>query len=202
MSGPTIADIPVQGEPPALDLVNTTFVKGGTRGRLLDVLVTPEQLVDWLGAHAETLGPGLTRDLARTAPADADVLRFRELRGALRQLLTTLLDGSDWPPEAVRRVNHAARTAASWTQLPAAPTGTAHEVWSVPDPAGAALSRVAASGITLLTGPDRDALRACRAPGCVLFFVKQHQRREWCSTECGTRARVARHARKKRAGEG
>ena len=35
--------------------------------------------------------------------------------------------------------------------------------------------------------------RATHAPGCVLYFVQDHPRREWCSTACGNRARVARH---------
>jgi hypothetical protein len=36
-------------------------------------------------------------------------------------------------------------------------------------------------------------LRACGAPGCVLMFLKDHPRREWCSNACGNRARQARH---------
>jgi predicted RNA-binding Zn ribbon-like protein len=55
------------------------------------------------------------------------------------------------------------------------------------------LAACAASAIELLTGPDRDALRACGAPGCALLFLKDHPRRAWCSTACGNRARQARH---------
>ncbi|MEV8411642.1 CGNR zinc finger domain-containing protein, partial [Streptomyces niveus] len=34
------------------------------------------------------------------------------------------------------------------------------------------------------------------------FFVRSHPRREWCSADCGNRARVARHYRRRRdAGE-
>ncbi|MFJ9951114.1 CGNR zinc finger domain-containing protein [Kitasatospora sp. NPDC091207] len=39
-------------------------------------------------------------------------------------------------------------------------------------------------------------MRACPAPGCILFFLQQHARRAWCSTACGTRVRVARHSRR------
>jgi hypothetical protein len=46
--------------------------------------------------------------------------------------------------------------------------------------------------------PDSPRLRACQAPGCVLYFVKDHPRREWCSTACGNRARAARHYRRHR----
>ena len=41
-------------------------------------------------------------------------------------------------------------------------------------------------------------LRACLAPGCVLYFVKDHPRREWCGPACGNRARAARHYRRHR----
>ncbi|WP_433236869.1 CGNR zinc finger domain-containing protein [Streptosporangium sp. CA-135522] len=45
----------------------------------------------------------------------------------------------------------------------------------------------------MLNGSVEADLRACHAPGCVLFFVKDHHRREWCSAACGNRARAARH---------
>ena len=40
--------------------------------------------------------------------------------------------------------------------------------------------------------PDFSPPRV-HAPGCVLYFIKDHPRREWCSTACGNRARAARH---------
>jgi predicted RNA-binding Zn ribbon-like protein len=61
-----------------------------------------------------------------------------------------------------------------------------------------ALATVATEAIALLTAPD-PALNACHAPGCVLYFIKDHPRREWCSTACGNRARAARHYRRHHA---
>jgi len=58
------------------------------------------------------------------------------------------------------------------------------------------LSSIAHQSIDLLVGEDRVNLRACYAPGCVLYFVKDHPRREWCSHACGNRARAARHYRR------
>jgi predicted RNA-binding Zn ribbon-like protein len=52
--------------------------------------------------------------------------------------------------------------------------------------------------IELLTGDERPRLRACNAPGCVLYFVKDHPRRQWCSNACGNRARAARHYQRHR----
>ncbi|HEX6454365.1 MAG TPA: ABATE domain-containing protein [Trebonia sp.] len=63
----------------------------------------------------------------------------------------------------------------------------------------AALARVARESITLLGGPGAAELRACHAPGCVLYFTKTHPRREWCSIACGNRARAARHYDKVRS---
>jgi predicted RNA-binding Zn ribbon-like protein len=52
---------------------------------------------------------------------------------------------------------------------------------------------LARDAIDLLTGTTAGDLRACGAPGCILLFVKDHPRREWCSNACGNRARQARH---------
>lgn len=60
-------------------------------------------------------------------------------------------------------------------------------------PARSALAGLGQEAIELLTGPTAVKLRACNAPGCVLYFVKSHPRREWCSEACGNRARAARH---------
>ena len=53
------------------------------------------------------------------------------------------------------------------------------------------LGVIAADAIALVMGDTE--LRVCVAPRCVLMFVKDHPRREWCSNACGNRARQARH---------
>jgi predicted RNA-binding Zn ribbon-like protein len=60
--------------------------------------------------------------------------------------------------------------------------------------ADAATSAIARETIDLVTSPQWQQLRACTAPGCAYYFVKQHFRQRWCSAVCGNRARVARHA--------
>jgi predicted RNA-binding Zn ribbon-like protein len=52
-----------------------------------------------------------------------------------------------------------------------------------------------------LTGADAAALRACAAPGCMLFYRKDHPRRAWCSPRCSNRVRAARHYARRTAGE-
>ena len=60
------------------------------------------------------------------------------------------------------------------------------------------IGALAADAIDLLTSPRRHDLRACGAPGCILMFLKDHPRREWCSNTCGNRARQARHYQRAR----
>lgn len=62
-----------------------------------------------------------------------------------------------------------------------------------------ALAVLAREAIDLFTGPAAGQLRACNAPGCVLYFLKSHPRREWCSEACGNRVRAARHYQRTRA---
>jgi len=62
----------------------------------------------------------------------------------------------------------------------------------------AGLAEVAEQSIYLL-GSETHKLRACYAPGCVLYFVASHPRREWCSVTCGNRARAARHYQRVRS---
>jgi predicted RNA-binding Zn ribbon-like protein len=64
------------------------------------------------------------------------------------------------------------------------------------------LAAFAGDAIDLLTGRLRDEIRACGAPGCVLLYVRDHPRRQWCSNACGNRARQARHYRRTRASAG
>jgi predicted RNA-binding Zn ribbon-like protein len=60
-------------------------------------------------------------------------------------------------------------------------------------PIRSALADLGYRAIDLLTSPAAINLRACNAPHCVLYFVKSHPRREWCSEACGNRVRAARH---------
>jgi predicted RNA-binding Zn ribbon-like protein len=66
-------------------------------------------------------------------------------------------------------------------------------------PVAAGLAWVAVDAVALFGGEDAAKLRACRAPGCVLYFVKTHPRREWCSAGCGNRVRAARHYQRVRS---
>ena len=126
-----------------------------------------------------------------------DLAQLRELRAALRRLAADATDDPRCPTEVVSRpaalatLNSLAGLARSELAWPSdgPPLRTLH---------GPAVGVIATLGVELLAGESRGRLRACLAPNCVLYFVKEHTRREWCSPNCGNRARVARHYQRHR----
>jgi predicted RNA-binding Zn ribbon-like protein len=139
-------------------------------------------------------------------PATADELsQARRLRDAVRRLaaeLTADTRGDDRAEavtvaEAVDQVN-AAVAALPRPCLTLRDGRLGRGTATAASPVTAGLARVAEQAIDLLSGPDADRLRACYAPGCVLYFVAAHTRRAWCSVACGNRVRAARHYEKVR----
>lgn len=57
---------------------------------------------------------------------------------------------------------------------------------------------LASETIDLFTGMSAPDVRLCQRPGCVLFYLKDHPRREWCSPACGARVRAARAYEKRK----
>ncbi|GAA2235502.1 hypothetical protein GCM10010104_32870 [Streptomyces indiaensis] len=69
-------------------------------------------------------------------------------------------------------------------------------------PVGAGDDLTAALAHAVIAFPpssERDRLRACDAPRCGRYFLKEHPRQEWCKPSCGNRARVARHHQRHKA---
>ncbi|GAB3879027.1 hypothetical protein GCM10029964_030640 [Kibdelosporangium lantanae] len=137
--------------------------------------------------------------LADLPSAGASPLReFQRLRDALRSLAADVTDDARLPrpldpATATEAVNSACAYAPTWSAITAQATRTRHSQHTF---AEAALSDIAEQAVDLFTGAERDQLRACHAPTCVLYFIRNHPRREWCSASCGNRARVARHYRR------
>jgi predicted RNA-binding Zn ribbon-like protein len=176
---------PLHDEPLAVELHNTLYA---VRGELIDGLESADGLSTWLDALADRL----------PAPArDADPSRqpeFLALRRAVREALHAALEGKRVPAAALEVVNGAAARA-PLSRLAVRTDGRlrAETRYHAADATDVALAALAADAIELLTGPDREQLRACGAPGCVLVFLRHHPRGRWCSTACGNRARQARH---------
>lgn len=194
--------LPDPAEPIPVLLMNTIWAD---RAGVHDALTSPAELSAWLRAVGHRLFVG--GDAATTVRA-GDVKEFGYLRSALRRLAAEVTH--DTRPLAVTAIDdHPAAWAAtvlntvSATAPPAPRLQWPEKVAQLSAPAGvrapiAALSAVAGTAVDLLGGPDSPQLRACQAPGCVLYFVKDHPRREWCSASCGSRARAARHYQRHR----
>jgi predicted RNA-binding Zn ribbon-like protein len=186
-------------EPAPVRLMNTIWAD---RRGVHDALATRADLSAWL----EAVAPSAPGSPWRATRADLD--RARALRDALRTLAAVA--SSDVRPGAPPRLHPAAAVAAvNAAAAGASPPALAWEDDRLRRAAPArrhvpatALSDVAAAAIELLTDPAAQPLRACNAPGCVLYFVKDHPRREWCSTGCGNRVRAARHYRRHRGDAG
>ncbi|WP_107408049.1 MULTISPECIES: ABATE domain-containing protein, partial [unclassified Streptomyces] len=197
-----IGQLPLLGEPLPLDLVNTTYIKGGVRGHLVDALTSGEALDAWLAVHRGKFSSALSAALERSGPAGEDhVEAFRELRRALRGLAAARTAGHEPEPADADAVNAAARLATQWRELAPGPAFDAVPRWLEGDPYRVALGEVAAAAVALFSGEQADLIRACGAPGCILYFVKSHARRAWCTSGCGNRVRVARHSRRTRENE-
>lgn len=163
------------------------------RGRPRDGIDSPDRLLDWLRANAERLG--IDRADPRLADGiDASALaRYRGLRDTVRRLAAALTEGEAPDPAWIAELNRASAAAPRWPVLDVDGTGFSIAERTRGHVTQTALAAIARDAIDLFGGPLRADLMACHAPGCVLFFVKDHPRREWCSTGCGNRARAARH---------
>jgi predicted RNA-binding Zn ribbon-like protein len=186
--------LPSPDEPVPVLLMNT--ILADTAG-VHDALTTTREAESWVETISARL-PGLPTRRAQHRYTKGELVRLRQLRDALRDLAAELTEdprpiasGHD-VSQALETVNAASGEAPSWPLLgPSLGDASAAVRSGTPLPA-AALSAVAADAIKLFV--ERGTLlRACQAPGCVLYFVKDHPRREWCSASCGNRARAARH---------
>jgi predicted RNA-binding Zn ribbon-like protein len=186
---------PLLGEPLPVELMNTVWAD---RDGVYDAL--GDDLPQWLRDVSPRLGlSGEDRTVDEKL-----AVRFRELRDGLRRMAAAVTE-DDRPPTAsttpdlsaaVEAVNRSCAYAPTWSELSWPPV---REIRSSGTRAATALSVIAEQAVQLFT-EDSANLRACHGPGCVLYFVRNHPRREWCSAGCGNRARVARHYRRHHAG--
>jgi predicted RNA-binding Zn ribbon-like protein len=194
---------PLLGEPLPVELMNTLWAD---RDGVHDELDEPAAALRWLRAVEHRLptatgAPGQPRGHEATIAPDV-AHSLRRLRDALRRLAAEVT-GDDRPAavspmrereRAVAVLNGACARSPSWSEL-AWPSDDVPRrlLQSRSSSAQAAVSAIAEEAVILFAGNLRSELRACHAPGCVLYFVRDHPRRQWCSGACGNRARVARH---------
>jgi predicted RNA-binding Zn ribbon-like protein len=199
---------PLLGEPLPIELMNTIWAD---RNGVHEALGSPTDAATWLWAvesREDAPLPGLGPWIEQAPQRDLERLHrdLRALRDAGRRLAArrthddrpaaqTALEAA----QALSTVNQYAASAHSWPVLEWSDREAPRTRVASESTAGSAfIAGLARATVTLLTGENGDALRACQAPGCVLYFLKQHPRREWCSAACGNRARQARHYRRHR----
>jgi predicted RNA-binding Zn ribbon-like protein len=193
-----VASATLLEEPLPVALMNTVVVHGD---RILDALEDDTGAAVWLRAVAGRISAEAGTDPGQP---DADAVRpaagaLRELRDALRRLAAEATGDPRPPatapeltrPQAIATLN---ALATAWPELAWPAGGHPSRAYRAHGTAARlTVELIAHQGVELFAGPWRDRLRPCMAPNCLLFFVKDHARREWCSPGCGNRARVARH---------
>ena len=197
---------PLLGEPLPVELMNTIWAD---RDGLHDALRDTDGTRAWLRAVSDRADLPSPSELDALAAADLAHLgdRLVDLRNALRRLAAEVTvdprpaAASDTREldAAVALLRQAAAETPRWSARSWAPDqAPSRRIRTGGQPASAALSAIAEESIHLFGQDGRERLRACLAPGCVLYFVKDHPRREWCSASCGNRARAARHYQRHR----
>lgn len=168
--------------------VNTRYL---LRGQPQDLLGSAELALDWLRTQDELAELGVAQ-LAEPDINRTQLLALDELRDALVELFQ-----SDWPlpAEPVATLNTMSRLGPRWVELD---VHGQRETRYQGSPLAASRAMIATDGIELLS-QQAGLVRQCTAPSCVMFFVADRPRRQWCCAACGNRARVARHYQRQQA---
>lgn len=190
---------PLLGEPLPIELMNTVWADRSGVHEALDSAAAAAAWLQVASARQDASWPSLPAELDLTSSLSA-LVGLRDAGRALAARQTAddrepALSAMD-VTEALRVVNDLAASAPAYPSLR----------WGAEEPelvletdrpiAATVVAELARATVEFFGGSYREGLRACQAPGCVLYFVKEHPRREWCSAGCGNRARVARHYRR------
>ncbi|HEY1664858.1 MAG TPA: ABATE domain-containing protein [Trebonia sp.] len=181
-------------EPLPVRLMGT--IRAGADG-IHDDLAAPADVDEWLDA--------VGIDRAGAHATERELAKARALRDAVRRLAGYVTQ--DTRPAAASSVTDVAAALdlvnSVAAELPA-PRLALHDgrlelgAGRGASAVATGLAQVAKQAVGLLGGAEAARLRACYAPGCVLYFMKTHPRREWCSVACGNRVRAARHYQRAR----
>ncbi|MEO3745053.1 ABATE domain-containing protein [Plantactinospora sp. B5E13] len=202
-----------------LGLALASTIRHDGHGGVADDLAEIDGLTSWVHDHADLLDratptAGASLHGRWAAGFTADEAAWSEvvaLRQAVRALFAyAVRPGPPSPADAHRllpldqaldRLNAAAARAPVTPRLdwPSGGEPLVDNPSTVTDAAARLVAAVARDTMNLLSGPRRPDLRACTAPRCVRYFLKEHGRQEFCKTSCANRARAARHYERHRA---
>jgi predicted RNA-binding Zn ribbon-like protein len=153
-------------------------------------------------APGETAHPALALVNSRRHAPDGSIVddldgadpALYELRDAVGELLIARIECRVPARGVIAEINAAAAVAPAVPRLVWDAREGPRVEWTLAD----VRARAAADAIALVTGPQADDLRACGAPGCMRLLLRDHPRRQWCSTRCGDRVRARRYYRRHR----
>ncbi|MFC0849959.1 ABATE domain-containing protein [Streptomyces noboritoensis] len=203
----------------SLVLALALTVRHDGQGGVADDLSGPEGLTAWVREHAAAL----EADADTFAEAGLDgftadeeaLAAVRALRAAVRALFARAVRPDPPSPADAQRLLPVGMALEVLNSAAAAVPTVPHLEWpdgrdpyavhrgtGAPDAVTALCAALARAAVGFLAGPDREKLRACHAPRCVRYFLKEHPRQEWCRPSCGNRARVARHQRRHQLHDG
>jgi len=174
------------GQDPALDIANTVAVVEGAEH---DLLPSAAEYERWAASEASALALD-DEEAAALAGARTELLA---LRTAVRAVIAAAAAGGELPRPAAVELNRASRAAPDWPELDPE-TGRLRRNTR----AGAVDRLVAAyarAAMALVAGGSAVEVRRCPAPSCGMFYRPRRSDQQWCSPQCGSRARVARHYR-------
>jgi predicted RNA-binding Zn ribbon-like protein len=170
------------GQAPALDLANTVAVVDGIEHDLIGSAAKYER---WAGIEARFVPHG---SLGLLQQARAKLL---DLRITVRTILAAATAGEKPRGALATDLNRVSRRAPQWLVLDADGAFALREESSA-QAIDLLLAHYARSAMEIVVG-ETGALQRCSAPSCGMFYASGRRDQWWCSTQCGTRARVARH---------
>lgn len=185
----------------AIDFANTAVARDGKDGLAgwpdVAEFLLEAGTVDRSEAHRLRRLPEIDQRGAAAAFRTA-----RDLREAVRSLVTRIASGKVLQPKAIDRINAVLRVGHGYHALsPRGAQWTVHFVHSSKNPL-AALVPIARSAAEIIADPHAsNAIRKCGNPECVLYFYDTSRvgTRRWCSMAvCGNRAKVAAHMKRLR----
>ena len=175
------------GQGPALDLANTVAI---TEGAELDLIESTDEYRRWAENEAPFVSEGNAEHLDRSRK------RLMELRDVVRKILIELTSGKPAPRRLMDELNRASRRVPGWLELD---TERVRLNERISGSAGDRVLAECARSAMRLVADEASRLRRCPAPSCGMFYLSTRKAQRWCSVQCGTRARVARHYQNRRA---
>lgn len=175
------------GQAPALDLANTVAVVDGAEH---DLIGSSEDYARWARSEAKFV-PQSSSQLLLQAPR-----ALMDLRVAVRDLLAAVVTADRLEAALTNELNRVSRSAPQWLELDAGASLELREK-SSGNVVDGLLAHYARSAMEVVVY-DANHLRRCPAPSCGMFYMSSRPAQRWCSTQCGTRARVARHYNRRR----